>query len=208
MSLDEGATWLVADINRPFPPNRHGMHWCWIFWSLPVPVARLSAAPSIICRAWDNHTNTQPVNFTWNLMGMANNCCFRVKIHSVVDSAGNPKLKFEHPTLAGAQKGGWMTKDSGKPVSAGFGNLRKFLEEQEAAEEADAKKQEAAAPKRKGKTANSGAKGYTMSEIEKVRWIQSEARSDGVVATSNNLDTGHPLLQVASDAEAYTLFLA
>ena len=163
VSLDEGATWLLTDINRPFPPNRHGMHWCWIFWSLPIPVARLSAAPSIICRAFDNHTNTQPINFTWNLMGMANNCCFRVKIHTVVDSAGNPKLKFEHPTLAGAQKGGWMTKDSGKPVSAGFGNLRKFLEEQEAAEEADA----AAHPPAIGKEKDdlNGAKGYTMSEV-------------------------------------------
>ena len=32
-----------------------------------------------------------------------------------------------------------MTKDSGKPITAGFGNLRKFLEDQEAAELAEPK---------------------------------------------------------------------
>ena len=136
VSLDEGGTWVCADITRPFPPNKHGMQWCWIFWSLPISVVKLSASKSIICRAWDNHTNTQPVAITWNLMGMGNNCCFRVNINSRVDEGGRPKLWFEHPTLAGQQKGGWMTKDSGKPVTAGFGNLAKFLEDQEAAEAA------------------------------------------------------------------------
>tara|TARA_B110000971_G_C19912402_1_gene455177 strand:- start:341 stop:931 length:591 start_codon:yes stop_codon:yes gene_type:complete len=51
-----------------------------------------------------------------------------------------------------------MTKDSGKPISAGFGNLRKFLEDQTAAEQ-------------KGvvvsKTLPNGTKGYTMLEVAK-----------------------------------------
>ncbi|GMH46245.1 hypothetical protein TrRE_jg6467, partial [Triparma retinervis] len=172
VSLDSGATWVCASINRPFPPNKHGMHWCWIFWSLPVSVAALSAAKEIICRAWDNHTNTQPVDITWNLMGMANNCCFRVKIHSFVDSRGRPKLRFEHPTLAGAQKGGWMTKDSGKPVTAGFGNLRKFLEDQEAAEAAEEKGLSRVISNPNGAFVTDkdggaeGPKGFTMAEIE------------------------------------------
>jgi len=169
VSLDEGGTWVLADINRPFPPNRHGMHWCWVFWSLPVSVVKLSASKSIIVRAWDNHTNTQPVNFTWNLMGMANNCCFRVKIHSFVDPNGCPRLQFEHPTLAGTQKGGWMTKDSGKPVTAGFGNLRKFLEDQEAAEAAAEAKQPRVVSIQNGAFTDGSqdSKGFLMAEIEK-----------------------------------------
>ena len=34
----------------------------------------------VICRAWDEAMNTQPDSFTWNLMGMLNNCHYRVKV--------------------------------------------------------------------------------------------------------------------------------
>ena len=34
----------------------------------------------IICRAWDRSMNTQPNSFTWNIMGMMNNCVYRVKV--------------------------------------------------------------------------------------------------------------------------------
>ncbi len=49
-------------------------------------------------------------------MGMLNNPWFRIKIHQsvVVSDEGqgiqNIQIKFEHPTLAGNQSGGWMTK--------------------------------------------------------------------------------------------------
>ena len=33
-----------------------------------------------MCRAWDEAMNTQPDSFTWNLMGMLNNCHYRVKV--------------------------------------------------------------------------------------------------------------------------------
>ena len=33
-----------------------------------------------ICRAWDSSMNTQPMNFTWNLMGMMNNYAYKVKV--------------------------------------------------------------------------------------------------------------------------------
>lgn len=60
--------------------------------------------------------NTQPNTFTWNLMGMMNNCVYRVRIHPAV-SNGALALKYEHPTLAGPALGGWMNRaDAQKPV--------------------------------------------------------------------------------------------
>ena len=59
--------------------------------------------------------NTQPNTFTWNLMGMMNNCVYRVKIHPSV-SKGGLALRYEHPTIAGAALGGWMNRaDAQKP---------------------------------------------------------------------------------------------
>jgi len=43
----------------------------------------LLRAEEIICRAWDEAMNTQPDSFTWNLMGMLNNCHYRVKVTTV-----------------------------------------------------------------------------------------------------------------------------
>ena len=39
----------------------------------------LLRAEEVVCRAWDEAMNTQPDTFTWNLMGMLNNCHYRVK---------------------------------------------------------------------------------------------------------------------------------
>ena len=45
---------------------------------------------------------------------MMNNCYFRVKVHQV-----DGGLKFEHPTLPGAQSGGWMfASDDEAPATA------------------------------------------------------------------------------------------
>ena len=61
----------------------------------------------LCCRAWTSDMNTQPNTFTWNLMGMMNNCIYRVKIHPSV-AKGAVCLRYEHPVLAGALVGGWM----------------------------------------------------------------------------------------------------
>ena len=61
------------------------------------------------CRAWSSDMNTQPNKFTWNLMGMMNNCVYRVKIHPSV-KRGMLALRYEHPTLAGTAVGGWMNR--------------------------------------------------------------------------------------------------
>lgn len=64
-------------------------------------------APELCCRAWDSAMNTQPNVFSWNVMGMMNNCIFRTKIHTHSEPLG---LRFEHPTVAGPTPGGWMDK--------------------------------------------------------------------------------------------------
>ena len=47
----------------------------------PCAAAELLGTPEIMCRAWDSSMNTQPNSFTWNVMGMMNNACYRVKVH-------------------------------------------------------------------------------------------------------------------------------
>jgi len=53
----------------------------------------------------------QPMFLTWNVMGMMNNCLFRVKVHELEDGTG---FWFEHPTQPGNEPGGWMTEEAGK----------------------------------------------------------------------------------------------
>merc|ERR1711907_866849 len=67
----------------------------------------------ICCRAVDSNQNMQPMFLTWNVMGMMNNCLFRVQIHRIEMEAG-AALWFEHPTMPGAQQGGWMTEEAGQ----------------------------------------------------------------------------------------------
>jgi len=62
------------------------------------------------CRAWDAAQNTQPNTFTWNVMGMMNNCVFRCKVHKE-PYKGKFCFRFEHPTVAGANPGGWMERE-------------------------------------------------------------------------------------------------
>jgi nitrate reductase (NAD(P)H) len=70
----------------------------------------LLRAEELRCRAWDEAMNTQPDSFTWNLMGMLNNCHYRVKVHPVELKNKGIALQFEHPTLAGVAVGGWMNR--------------------------------------------------------------------------------------------------
>ena len=134
VTTDGGTHWHVAKLNQIERPNDYGMYWCWVWWQYDLPVAELVGAKEIWCRAWDEANNPQPNDPTWNLMGMGNNQVFRIKVHlDVVD--GKHCFKFEHPTLAGQQEGGWMTKLADKPDSAGFGRL---LEQGQAASNAEA----------------------------------------------------------------------
>jgi len=118
ISLDQGKSWEMADLVRPeddiAAARSTDKHWCWAWWSTHIPSERLEQCEEIMCRAQDSAHNTQPLHLTWNLMGMMNNCVFRIKVHSKEDDSGKSALWFEHPTMPGAKKGGWMTPEAGK----------------------------------------------------------------------------------------------
>jgi nitrate reductase (NAD(P)H) len=85
---------------------------------LNIPMAELLQCREVICRAWDSCMNTQPNTFTWNVMGMMNNCVYKVKIHPTPTPDGRFALAFEHPTIAGPTVGGWMNRAADKEAAA------------------------------------------------------------------------------------------
>mmetsp|Transcript_4059 Transcript_4059/g.7111 ORF Transcript_4059/g.7111 Transcript_4059/m.7111 type:complete len:889 (-) Transcript_4059:1473-4139(-) len=116
VSFDGGRVWELCNVDRPEEKFSHttqyGRYYCWAFWTYKVQTKRFletaMGSGELLCRAWDESNNTQPANLTWNLMGMGNNPHFRVKIHPETSLAGEFRLRFEHPTVAGPAKGGWM----------------------------------------------------------------------------------------------------
>ncbi|XP_047976946.1 nitrate reductase [NADH]-like [Salvia hispanica] len=111
VTMDGGETWQVCSLDHPEKPNKYGKYWCWCFWSLEVEVLDLLGAKEIAVRAWDETHNTQPEKLIWNLMGMMNNCWFRVKTNVCKPHRGEIGIVFEHPTQPGNQSGGWMAKE-------------------------------------------------------------------------------------------------
>jgi hypothetical protein len=95
ITLNDGHTWMPAEIHRFEKPNQYGMVYCWVHWTCKVPVKDLRYCTEFAVRAWDDSQNCQPERPTWNLMGMMNNPWFRVKVHEV---PGGGAIWFEHPT--------------------------------------------------------------------------------------------------------------
>jgi hypothetical protein len=95
ITLNDGHTWMPAQIKRFEKPNQFGMVYCWVHWTVDVPVKDLRFCTEFAVRAWDDSQNCQPERPTWNLMGMMNNPWFRVKVHEV---PGGGAIWFEHPT--------------------------------------------------------------------------------------------------------------
>jgi len=62
------------------------------------------------------HTqNTQPASLTWNVMGMMNNCYFRVLLHPFMDDKGALGVRFQHPApVEIGERGdvGWREEDN------------------------------------------------------------------------------------------------
>merc|ERR1719247_3800332 len=83
-----------AKIKRFEKPNEYDQCYCWVFWSVEIPIQVLANCGEFCVRAWDDSQNCQPERPTWNLMGMMNNNWFRVKVHQL----GNGEIWFEHPT--------------------------------------------------------------------------------------------------------------
>jgi nitrate reductase (NAD(P)H) len=80
VTLDNGATWELADMTQPEQPTPFGRYWCWTFWQLNIDPMLLLQAKEICCRAWDESTNSQPGKSTWSILGMMQNGWFRVKV--------------------------------------------------------------------------------------------------------------------------------
>lgn len=111
ISIDGCKTWRLAEISSRHPPNKYGKHWAWVWWKIVINHDELVGTEEIVCRAWDSAQNTQPNSFTWNVMGMMNNCVFRCKVHKEPHDS-KFCFRFEHPTVAGANPGGWMERES------------------------------------------------------------------------------------------------
>ncbi|KAI8463380.1 MAG: nitrate reductase [Monoraphidium minutum] len=115
VSLDNGASWRQADIKVTETPTQYGKYWCWVSWTFDTTTLELARCSEALLRAWDSSNNGQPERITWNVMGMMNNCYFRVKIHHHVDGQGNMCLRFQHPAPVevGAQGTiGWREVDN------------------------------------------------------------------------------------------------
>ncbi|KAG2182787.1 hypothetical protein INT44_005767, partial [Umbelopsis vinacea] len=119
LSFDGGETWELTTLTHPEEDEApeltekydHGYqrirHWCWGLWSYSIKPSRLLRCQEICVRAWDEAQNTQPGNFSWNLMGMMNNSWFTIKV-DIIDTPNGSSLRFRHPTIAGPEKGGWL----------------------------------------------------------------------------------------------------
>ncbi|XP_066322729.1 nitrate reductase [NAD(P)H]-like [Miscanthus floridulus] len=126
VTLDDGETWQVCSLDHPERPTKYGKYWCWCFWSVDVEVLGVLGAKEIAVRAWDEAMNTQPEKLIWNLMGMMNNCWFRVKINACRPHKGEIGMVFEHPTQPGNQAGGWMARQKHLETSeSAQGTLKK-----------------------------------------------------------------------------------
>ena len=95
VTLNDGHTWQPAAIHRFEKPTQHGRSYCWVHWTVEVPVKSIQDCGEFAVRCWDDSQNCQPEKPTWNLMGMMNNPWFRVKVHAV---PGESAIWFEHPT--------------------------------------------------------------------------------------------------------------
>ncbi|TPX63126.1 hypothetical protein SpCBS45565_g06859 [Spizellomyces sp. 'palustris'] len=108
VSFNHGERWELAK-QLPYPVEhiRRGKYWSWFWWELDVKDVRdLCGCTQVWVRAWEGQ-NTQPERLTWNVMGMMNNCYFRLHVH-VEKTARGISLCFQQP--APVVGDGWMIK--------------------------------------------------------------------------------------------------
>ncbi|CAF1259819.1 unnamed protein product [Adineta ricciae] len=136
ISLDQGQTWKLTTINYPEDlyrkiksdeelfggkldmSNRESC-FCWCFWNIEISINELSKAKDILVRAMDESMNIQPRDIYWNILSMLNNCWHRI---TITKQDNTNQLLFEHPTIPGLTKGGWMekVKEQGRNLIDGF----------------------------------------------------------------------------------------
>jgi len=117
LSLDGAKSWRPCTVTYTSTP-RHGFkYWNPFFWEPQEPVTTLELftkkVDELIVRAFDQNLNTQPIDSTWNLLGFANNCLYRVKLETRV-SRDEPAYQFIHPVNQCAKIEdctGWIAKE-------------------------------------------------------------------------------------------------
>ncbi|KAK9765308.1 Nitrate reductase [NADH] 1 [Basidiobolus ranarum] len=117
LSLDDGKTWILCNIDQQIPSPITKKYWAWAIWSYDLPLKKLLQCKEIIVRAWDSTLNTQPVNITWNILGQMNNAYFRLKVNLEENSNGEMNYRFEHPCLTANIASGWMVPKKDKQGS-------------------------------------------------------------------------------------------
>ncbi|KAI9293250.1 sulfite oxidase-like protein [Neoconidiobolus thromboides FSU 785] len=73
VTFDEGKSWELASLKQEKVGNGY---WSWCLWSLKVK--SINPNTTIMCRAWDSASNTQPELPIWNFRGVMNNCWDKV----------------------------------------------------------------------------------------------------------------------------------
>ena len=92
ISLDRGATWVVATLIDPPIGSAPNRSWAWTRWKAELPVARGSAQVDVWVRAVDESYNTQPegMEHIWNLRGLMATAYHKIKV-SVARSGQRPQ---------------------------------------------------------------------------------------------------------------------
>jgi nitrate reductase (NAD(P)H) len=114
VSWDGGDNWQLAKLRRAEQPTVHGKSWCHVGWSLEVPVVDVVRAQELWCRAWDAAFHIQPTLPTWNILGVAANHVYKIRV-----TKDQFHVRFQHPSGVA----GWMNSIANRPYSAGFGPL-------------------------------------------------------------------------------------
>ncbi|GMH44112.1 hypothetical protein BSKO_12046 [Bryopsis sp. KO-2023] len=153
VSVDDGKTWRQCTIHRFEKPNPYGKYWCWVFWELTVDTFDFTQCKEVLLRSWDSSQNGQPAYITWNVMGMMNNCYFRMPVHPYTDAKGNIGLRFQHPA----------------PIEVGELGSIGWREEQNIKDQAikAASAPVVAVPKVEASKNDEAKKTFTMAEVEK-----------------------------------------
>ena len=115
VSLDDGKTWRLAEIDRMDAETPFGKSWTWSFWKLEVHPFDFLYANEMVIRAADSAQNFQPDQLTWNMMGMMTNCHFRVRIHKKMCDDGTLSVRFQHPAppeVGALGNVGWREEES------------------------------------------------------------------------------------------------
>ena len=95
LTLDDGISWIEAQHEYPsdyIPP--HGTkYYVLCKWKIDVPLWKLTSCRKISVRAWNQSFNTQPKDYTWNLLGMMNNAWYTIQISRLDQHV----IEFIHP---------------------------------------------------------------------------------------------------------------